>query len=72
MAEKLYVVVCKYDGCDDCGSIDGHVVAASFDKAGAERVARAHDADKKAHYGHYHFTDVVTLVGDKLFYAPEI
>lgn len=63
---KVFVVVCNYNGCEDCGNGGGHVVGVFSTHDRAKEEERAHEADRHAHYGHYHWCDVQEFEVDVL------
>ena len=60
---KVYVVLCQYDGCEDC-SPGAHIVSVRLTKEDAQKDANEHEAMKHEEYGkrphfHYYNTDVI-------------
>lgn len=58
-SNQLFVVICKYDGCDECSS-GSHVVGVFTDEKVADQVSREHE-QMKIHF-HYHWCNVDRVV----------
>jgi hypothetical protein len=55
--DVVYVVLCRYDGCDECSS-GAHVVGVFSRKPLAEAAERKHDSEEDSHL-HSFFTDTI-------------
>jgi hypothetical protein len=63
---QLFVVTCKYEGCDECSS-GSHVVGVFTDETVAEQVSREHEQMKNVHF-HYHWSNVDRVVLNKTYH----
>lgn len=55
---KVFVVICRYEGCEEWCSSGAHVVGAFINEEKAKAVCDEHGKDEEAHL-HLHFVDVV-------------
>lgn len=58
MMDKVYVVTCRTEGCDECGP-ESHVVYVSFDEEKAKK-ARENHWENYEHI-HYFYVDIQEL-----------
>lgn len=50
--DKVFVVLCKYEGCEEC-SADSHLVGVYRSEERAREEQRKHDAEWKERHLHY-------------------
>lgn len=60
---RVYVVFCRYEGCEDC-NYGAHVLGAFVNRERAEAAGREHEEDTAQHL-HYFGTDVVEVEAEE-------
>lgn len=62
---EVYIVICKYDGCEECGDGGSHVVAVCTTKEKAVEFKKRHELEKNFHYGHWFKVDIYKIPVDE-------
>ena len=57
--EKIHIVLCRYEGCDEFCSGGAHIVGAFQDEYSAEDAAKDHEKNVKEHL-HGFYTEVIS------------
>lgn len=54
----VFVTVCHYDGCEECGGNGSHVVGVFLSEKDANAAGESHKNRKDVHYGHFFYCEV--------------